>query len=133
MYSDLATALIMTEASVRDLQERLPNSDVSVHNFRPNFVIDGDLQPYTEDEWDWIKIGDVVFRNVMLCGRCALTTINPETAEFSKKYEPITTMRKYRTVTKIGSGPASPTMGIYAGIKLKGIVKLKDTVYVGKH
>lgn len=34
-------------------------------NFKPNIVVDGQsLEPYSEELWDWIRIGDVVFKNM---------------------------------------------------------------------
>ncbi|KAF5294893.1 hypothetical protein FQR65_LT10691 [Abscondita terminalis] len=133
MYSDLATLLLMTKPSMTDLEQRIPDLNVTIHNFRPNLVIDSDkLKPYDEDEWEWVKIGDVVLQNVMLCNRCALTTINPETAQFTKNYEPVTTMRTYRSTVRTGTGPASPNMGVYLGMKQEGSIKVNDVVYVGK-
>lgn len=62
--------LLVNQASVRDLNARIGTSSVSVDNFRPNVVIDGlKLEAYAEDNWDWIKIGDVVLRNVKECTR----------------------------------------------------------------
>ncbi|KAK4887763.1 hypothetical protein RN001_004034 [Aquatica leii] len=133
MYSDLATVLLLTKSSVTDLEKRIPEANISLHNFRPNIVVDGDkIKPYDEDNWKWIKIGDVIFQNVMLCNRCSMTTVNPETAQFLKNYEPIKTMNQYRSSIKIGSGPQSPNMGIYVGMRKEGNIKVNDTVYVGK-
>ncbi|KAK5644068.1 hypothetical protein RI129_007913 [Pyrocoelia pectoralis] len=134
LYSDMVPLHLLTKSSVKDLQSRIPNSNVTTNNFRPNIVIDGEnIIPYAEDNWDWIKIGDIVTRNVMLCPRCALTTINPETATFSKDYEPITTMKKYRSTIRFQSEPPSPNMGVYARVYNVGEIRVGDTVYIGRN
>jgi len=59
-----------------------------------NFVVKGAIA-YEEDKWDWVKIGDVIFRNVRPCTRCILTTVNPETGTKSTKVEPVKTLKRY--------------------------------------
>ena len=92
-YPDATSYTLQNEASITDLNSRIEDP-VTPLNFRPNFVVKG-AEPLEEDTWDWIKIGDVVFRNIKPCTRCVFTTINPETAEKSPKFEPIKTLRKY--------------------------------------
>ncbi|KAF5303589.1 hypothetical protein FQR65_LT08190 [Abscondita terminalis] len=134
MYSNLSTLMIMTKSSVDDLMQRLQDSEITVNNFRPNVLIEGSkIKPYDEDNWEWIKIGDVVFQKVMVCGRCPITTINPETGEFSKDHEPLTTLKKYRTMVRTQAGRVSPIMGIHVGMMKGGSFKVADTVYIGKY
>lgn len=93
MYSDLSSILLINQASVDELNNRIPNSTVTKHNFRPNIVVEGEnIAPYSEDNWNWVKIGNIVLRNVKLCTRCALTTIDPETGIKSSNHEPLTTL-----------------------------------------
>lgn len=55
----------MNNASVNDVHKLLSNFSLTVDNFKPNIVVDGpSLDPYSEDKWEWIKIGDVVLKNV---------------------------------------------------------------------
>lgn len=60
-----------------------------------NFVIKGATTAYEEDKWDWVKIGDVVMRNIKPCTRCILTTVNPETGKKDAKVEPLKTLKTY--------------------------------------
>lgn len=84
----------MNKSSIDDLNGKL-DQKVSERNFRPNILIDGDnIPPYDEDKWDWMKIGDVVFRHVKPCTRCHLTTINPENGVRDKGEEPLKTLKK---------------------------------------
>ena len=64
-------------------------------NFRPNLVIDTSVA-FEEDSWDEIQVGGVRFKNVKLCGRCILTTVDPITAKRSSDKEPLTTLSRYR-------------------------------------
>jgi len=74
------------------LNTRLTTS-VPMNRFRPNLVVSG-CQPYAEDTWNKIKIGDVELAVVKPCPRCVVTTIDKETLEQSK--EPLKTLSKYR-------------------------------------
>lgn len=58
----------MTESSLGELNNRLKRPVTSLQ-FRPNIVVSG-TEPFVEDNWEWIKIGnDVIIRNVKPCPR----------------------------------------------------------------
>ncbi len=61
--------------------------------FRPNVVVRG-TEPWVEDDWRRVRIGEVTFRAVKGCARCVMTTIDPETAEREK--EPIASLSRLR-------------------------------------
>ncbi|PYC82163.1 MOSC domain-containing protein [Streptomyces tateyamensis] len=48
--------------------------------FRPNLVIAG-TEPWAEEQWRRVRVGELVFRAVKLCGRCVVTTTEQETGE----------------------------------------------------
>ena len=91
-YSDMTSYTIQNEASIADLNGRL-EKPVSVRNFRPNFVLKG-AKAFEEDTWDWVKIGDVIFRNVRICTRCVFTTVDPKTGVRDPKSEPLKTLNQ---------------------------------------
>jgi uncharacterized protein YcbX len=62
--------------------------------FRPNVVVDGDLEPFEEDHWTSVRIGAVTFRVVKAVDRCVLTTIDPVTT--ARGPEPIRTLARHR-------------------------------------
>lgn len=62
--------------------------------FRPNIVVDGVNEPFAEDEWKLVRIGDVELRFAEHCDRCVLTTIDPVTLTGSK--EPTRTLARHR-------------------------------------
>ena len=60
--------MILSEASVQDLNEKL-EKPITPIQLRPNVVI-SDTEPFVEDEWDWIKIGEnAILSNFKLCTR----------------------------------------------------------------
>ncbi len=77
---------------LQDLNSRL-ESPVPMNRFRPNLVVKG-CQPFEEDTWNRIRIGNVELAVVKPCARCEVTTIDKETLERSK--EPLKTLGKYR-------------------------------------
>lgn len=84
--------LIIGQSSLDDLNTRLENP-VPMNRFRPNFVFTGGA-PYEEDQWRNFTIGKNRFAGVKPCGRCAVPTVNQETAE--RGTEPLATLTTYR-------------------------------------
>ncbi|BCB79849.1 MOSC domain-containing protein [Phytohabitans flavus] len=72
--------------------EELPEP-LDVGRFRANVVLDGALA-FAEDDWKRLRIGAVDFRVAGPCGRCVMTTIDPETRAGGK--EPIRTLARHR-------------------------------------
>jgi uncharacterized protein len=92
-FADGYPYLIIGQSSLDDLNSRLPNA-VAMKRFRPNFVFAGGI-PYEEDSWKKFSIGKVDFFGVKPCGRCILTTVNPDKGEIDSK-EPLRTLTTYR-------------------------------------
>ncbi len=67
---------------------------LAMERFRPNVVVDGAPEPFAEDEWKRIRLGDVELRFGEHCDRCLLTTIDPLTLASSK--EPTRTLARHR-------------------------------------
>lgn len=127
IYSDLASVLLVNQKSVDDLNTRLEHP-VSPINFRPNIIVDDPgLKPYAEDDWDYMKIGEVIFRNVRECTRCMMTTLDPETATRSSNGEPLKTLKQYRMTDNPEN---SPVMGIYLEVKKRGFISAGDNVFI---
>lgn len=62
--------------------------------FRPNLVIGGS-EPFEEDRWARVRVGEAVFCVVWPCARCAITTVDPDRGEFDGK-EPLKTLATFR-------------------------------------
>ena len=91
-FADGYPILIISEASLLDLNSKLI-SPLPMNRFRPNIVVK-DCEPFAEDTWKRIRIGDVEMALVKPCPRCVVTTIDKETLEKSK--EPLKTLATYR-------------------------------------
>jgi len=92
-FADGFPFLLVSEASLSDLNRRLERP-LSMRRFRPNLVVRG-CQPYAEDRWRRIRIGDIQFRVVKPCSRCIITTVDPDTGQRDGD-EPLRTLRRYR-------------------------------------
>ena len=82
-FSDGYPVLVTNMASlaaVNDYIKRAGHNPVGMERFRPNVVIDTD-QPWAEDDWARLKIGDVTLELVKPCTRCLVTTLDPVTGE----------------------------------------------------
>jgi uncharacterized protein YcbX len=83
---------LIGSGSMADLNNRL-DSRVGVERFRPNIYVDGP-DPFDEDLWLEIGIGELAFRVVKPCPRCAITTVDPKSGIRGK--EPLATLATYR-------------------------------------
>lgn len=92
-FADGYPILIISEESLQDLNSKL-DSPLPMNRFRPNIVVKGG-EPFAEDSWKRIKIGDIEMALVKPCPRCVVTTIDKETLKKGK--EPLKTLNTYRT------------------------------------
>lgn len=118
--------MVSTTSSLEDLNSRLVDP-VSNRNFRGNLMIKIDGEPYCEDEWRWMRIGNTVFKWNAPCYRCILPNVDPVTAQRSIDCEPLMTLKKFR----MRKGEMEPVFGTYFNIFRPGFVKKGDDVYVG--
>ncbi|MBA0882878.1 MOSC domain-containing protein [Flavobacterium undicola] len=123
-FSDGFPFLIIGQSSLDDLNSRLAEN-LSIRRFRPNFVFSGG-QAYEEESWKEFTIGTLLFYGVKPCGRCIMTTVNPEKGVFSGK-DPLFTLSKYK---KVGE---KVIFGQNAIAKQDGNLKVSDVVTVVKH
>ncbi|MDF1605357.1 MOSC N-terminal beta barrel domain-containing protein [Nocardioides sp. YIM 152315] len=98
-FADGYPLLLATEESLAALNDVVTSSaptgrePLPMTRFRPNVVISG-VEPWAEDDWRRIRIGDAVFRAVKGCARCVITTIEPDSAVREK--EPIASLARIR-------------------------------------
>ncbi|CAM2111231.1 unnamed protein product [Caretta caretta] len=127
-YPDCSPAMILSEASLEDLNTRLEKK-VKIQNFRPNIVVTG-CSAYEEDSWNKIQIGNVQMKGTMACPRCILTTVDPETGIIDRK-EPLETLKSYRLCdpSERHLYKSHPWFGWYYGIDKTGTLQVGDPVY----
>lgn len=95
-FSDGFPFLITSEASLQELNKAM-KLDIPMLRFRPNLVI-SNCESYAEDSWREISINQITFRLPKPCSRCAVPTIDIETATSNK--EPLTTLNRLRKWNK---------------------------------
>ncbi|MFD9391375.1 MOSC domain-containing protein [Streptomyces sp. NPDC060000] len=64
-----------------------------MNRFRPNLVLAG-TDPWAEDGWSRLTVGEVEFRVAKPCGRCVVTTTDQGTA--ARGREPLYTLGRHR-------------------------------------
>jgi MOSC domain-containing protein len=126
-FADGFPLLLATEESLAALNDtvvegaRTGGEPLPMTRFRPNLVVAG-VEPWSEDDWRRIRIGEAVFRAVKGCARCVITTIDPESAQRGK--EPIASLAAVRrwdgaTWFAINLVPDSPGATVRVGDDLE--------------
>lgn len=92
-FADGYPFLLVGANSLNDLNSKL-ELPVPMNRFRPNLVVSG-TEPFAEDNWKKIKIGDTIFHVVKPCARCVITTIDQKKGA-SGGVEPLKTLASYR-------------------------------------
>jgi len=96
-FADAYPVLITTTgslAAVNEEIERRGGAPIPMRRFRPNIVIDSD-EPWAEDFWRRLKIGEAELDLVKPCDRCVVTTRDQLTGEATGE-EPLATLRALR-------------------------------------
>ena len=93
-FADGAPVLIVSEASLEDLNEKLVKP-IEIQRFRPNILVNAD-PAFAEDEWSNIEIGEAHFDVAWPCSRCIMTTVDPSTGTRDSDGEPMRTLLSYR-------------------------------------
>ncbi|NEQ49067.1 MAG: MOSC domain-containing protein [Leptolyngbya sp. SIO3F4] len=91
-FSDAYPFLLISEASLADLNSRL-EQPIPMNRFRPNLVVQG-CEPFAEDTWKQIQIGEIVFDVAKACSRCSIPGVEQSTGEQGK--EPLKTLATFR-------------------------------------
>ena len=102
-FTDSCPVTLASLPSLRRLQDLVTETALergeeptalSMGRFRPNLVLDGDLEPFAEDAWSTVEAGGVTLRVVGPVDRCVMTTLDPVTRE--RGHEPIRTLARHR-------------------------------------
>lgn len=148
-FADGYPLLVIGEGSLEELNRRIAeNGDagagkvpafhpIPMNRFRPSIVVRGS-DPFAEDNWAKIRVGEAVFRVVKPCGRCVVTTTDQEKGEVVGK-EPLRTLATFRKASDVrpegyerfGHGPNSVLFGENLIPENPGaVIKLDDEVEV---
>lgn len=128
-FADGYPLLLIGEGSLEELNRRIVGNGeplagkvpafhpIPMNRFRPSIVVRGS-DPFAEDNWSKIRVGEAVFRVVKPCGRCVMTTIDQDRGEVVGK-EPLRTLATFRKASDVrpegyeqyGHGPTSVLFG----------------------
>jgi len=125
-FADGYAYLVTTEGSLANLNERLAARgarSVPMNRFRPNLVIRGS-EPFAEDGWRELRIGEVVLEAAKPCGRCQVTTTDQATGEVTGP-EPLATLATFRRHPEFGD-----CFGVNLVTVKPGVVRVGDRVEV---
>jgi uncharacterized protein len=117
--------MLLGESSLADLNSRLETS-LPMNRFRPNFVLAGS-DPFEEDSWRKIAIGENLFYIVKPCARCKITMVDQQTGKTGS--EPLPTLASYRT-QKIGTKQGAMFGQNLIAERPDGIIKVGDKLEV---
>ncbi|MBK3520140.1 MULTISPECIES: MOSC domain-containing protein [Streptomyces] len=98
-FADGFPLLVTTAASLEALNSLIADGPhahegpLPMNRFRPNLVVAG-TEPWAEDDWIRISVGDVVFRATKPSARCVVTTTDQDTA--ARGREPLYTLARHR-------------------------------------
>ncbi len=93
-FADGFPLLVTTQASLDDLNKRL-DRPVTMDRFRTNLLVSG-AEPWAEDDWHDLRVGNTRFAGVKDCARCAVTTVDQESGIRSEDNEPLRTLAGFR-------------------------------------
>ncbi|WP_339800901.1 MOSC N-terminal beta barrel domain-containing protein [uncultured Marinobacter sp.] len=121
-FADGFPFLVTTTASLNDLNLRLARA-VEMRRFRPNIVIEG-AEPWAEDGWQQLAIGEARVNLVTPCSRCVMITVDPDTAVRAEDGEPLKTLASFR---RTADGVMFGVNAVHQGA---GLLRIGDTVRV---
>lgn len=121
-FADAYPALLLSEASLKDLNSRL-KTPVTMARFRPNIVLSG-CDAYAEDHFQEIALGELGMDLVKPCERCIIVNVDPISGD--KSNEPLKTLASYRMQ---GNKVVFGRNGVHHGF---GTVRVGDSVTVSE-
>ncbi len=77
-FSDGFPLLVLSQSSLDELGRQW-GAPIDLRRFRPNLIVGGECEPFAEDQWRSIRIGDAIFDLVKPCSRCVIPSLDPDT------------------------------------------------------
>lgn len=118
-FADGYPYLILSSASLKDIAVR-SGTPADIRRFRPNIFIKN-TTPYEEFLWSRIQIDEVIFQGLKPCGRCVVTTLDPDTKEGGK--EPLRSLADLHF-------PQKAVFGQHAKLHTPGLVSVGSQVKI---
>jgi uncharacterized protein YcbX len=128
--ADNYPVMLTASASLMELNQRIieihqqRSQAIPMNRFRPNVVIET-IEPFIEDCWRLIQIGEIQFEVVKPSSRCIITTIDQSDGARNSLKEPLNTLGTFRQLSE---------QGVMFGVNLipqhEGIIQLGDRLEV---
>lgn len=129
-FADNSPVMLTATASLAELNQRIieihqqQSQAIGMDRFRPNVVVET-LEPFVEDSWSLIQIGDIQFKMAKPCSRCIITTIDGNRGEKNPLKEPLNTLGTFRQLSD---------RGVMFGVNMiplnEGIIKVSDRLQI---
>lgn len=121
-FFDVAALHLLATSTLRHLGDLQPASRFDVARYRPNVLLDGDLEPFAENGWTAMtaRLGPQVAASVLIpTMRCIMTTLAQ--ADLPRDNETLRTLSRYNRIEIPGLGKWS-CAGAYATVSTSGRV-----------
>jgi uncharacterized protein YcbX len=127
-FADSLPLLVVSSGSYNVLERKLLGP-VDRLRFRPNIIVSA-TEPFVEDTWSEIQIGEVSLSGAKPCARCSLVNVNPTTGESDKKT--LKTLASFRTINQkvyFGQQFVPISIGeIHVGMEVQ-VIRSQDAIY----
>jgi uncharacterized protein len=128
-FADAQAALLTSESSLADLNRRIVDGGaepIPMNRFRPNIVVAGWPDPYTEDRFRLLRVGTVELGYSTRAIRCAVPTVDQRTGRRTGP-EPTRTLAGYRREPEFGGGVS---FGVKTAVLTEGRIAVGDRLDV---
>lgn len=127
-FADSLPLLVVGSASYQALEDRMEHA-VDRLRFRPNIIV-STSEPFIEDTWSEIKVGETRLLGAKPCARCSLVNVDPNSGESDKST--LKTLASFRTLNqKVFFGQQFVPMELgtlQVGMEIQPI-QVKDAIY----
>jgi uncharacterized protein YcbX len=127
-FADAHAVLVTAESSLAELNRRIRERGampVPMNRFRPNVVVTGWPDPFTEDRVRLLRVGTVELGYATRAVRCQVPTVDQETGRKSGP-EPTRTLADFRRERELGG----VSFGVKAAVLTPGDIAVGDEITV---
>jgi uncharacterized protein YcbX len=127
-FADAHAVLVTAESSLAELNRRIRARGavpVPMNRFRPNVVVSGWPDPFTEDRARLLTVGSVTLGYATRAVRCQVPTVEQETGRKSGP-EPTRTLADFRRERELGG----VSFGMKAAVLTPGRIAVGDEITV---
>ena len=128
-FVDFAPLHLLTSSTLDRIAELSPYRTSHLVRYRPNIVIGGEADGFTENDWldRDLRIGDdLVLRVIARTPRCAVPTLAH--GDLPRDAEALRVLARHNRLTPLADADPEPCAGVYAEVLHPGRVRTGDPV-----